>query len=106
MKREPRGGAASLTVRSSWIESLEVLLPVARGSPAAVGGGFGSVALSMPLGAANRSSMLPTNSRTPAGDPAAGAIAAAWLRALSRTPVAPTRPRCPSALPRPAESVT
>ena len=36
-------------VRSSWIESCDVLLPFGRGWPPALDCGFGSVALSMPL---------------------------------------------------------
>ena len=39
-----------MTVRSSWIESFEVLPPFCRGSLPVGGGGLGSVALSMPLG--------------------------------------------------------
>ena len=50
LKREPSGGTATLTIRSSSIESFDLLLPFDRGSPPAVGGGFGSVALSIPLG--------------------------------------------------------
>jgi hypothetical protein len=50
LKREFRGGVATSTVRSSWIDSFDVLLPFRRGSPRAVGGAFGSVALSIPLG--------------------------------------------------------
>jgi hypothetical protein len=47
VKREP-GGAATLTIRSSSIESFERVSPrVRRSLP---GGGFGSVAYSMPLG--------------------------------------------------------
>jgi hypothetical protein len=39
-----------VTVRSSWIESFDVLLPFGRGAPPVAGGGFGSVPLSIPLG--------------------------------------------------------
>src|ERR1700683_2662088 len=50
LKRDPCGGVATLTVRSSWIDSFDVLLPFRRVSPPAVRGVFGSVALSIPLG--------------------------------------------------------
>ena len=40
MKREPCGGAAIVTVRSSWIESFEVLPPFCRGSLPVGGGGL------------------------------------------------------------------
>jgi hypothetical protein len=49
-KREPCGGAVTLTVRSSSIDSFDVLLPFRCGSPPALGGSLGSVALSIPLG--------------------------------------------------------
>ena len=48
LKREPGGGDASLTIRSSSIESFERVSP--RGRRAVPGGGFGSVACSIPLG--------------------------------------------------------
>jgi hypothetical protein len=50
LKREPSGGAASSTIRSSSIESFDLVLPFGRGSPPDAGGGCGSVALSIPLG--------------------------------------------------------
>ena len=49
-KREPCGGAATLTIRSSWIDSFDRVLPRPRRCPPERSGGFGSVALSMPLG--------------------------------------------------------
>ncbi len=46
----PLRRSCDLTVRSSWIDSFDVLLPFRRVSPPAVRGVFGSVALSIPLG--------------------------------------------------------
>jgi hypothetical protein len=50
LKRDPCGGVATLTVRSSSIDSFDVLLPFRRGVPPVGGDAFGSVALSIPLG--------------------------------------------------------
>ena len=41
LKREPSGGAVTLTVRTSFIESFAVLSPFGRGSLPAAAGGFG-----------------------------------------------------------------
>jgi hypothetical protein len=50
LKREPGGGAVSLTLRSSSIDNFERVLPRRRRSPPEPPGGSGSVACSMPLG--------------------------------------------------------